>query len=78
LEHIFLETIPLTKAIGVTVDDAEPGYIKASMARSHIVMHHLNTFHAGALYTFAESVAIITILASLELSQITAINEPVD
>ncbi len=56
LENKLYKLLPLVEALDCRVDDARPGYVKMSMSRSHIVVNHFGSFHAGALFTFAETV----------------------
>lgn len=75
LEAILYQILPLVKTIGVRVEEARPGYAKTSMSRSPVVVNHINAFHAGALYTFAETAAAAVIAATFDLSKVTIINK---
>ncbi len=56
LENKLYDLLPLVKALNCRVDDARTRYVKMSMSRSPIVVNHFGAFHAGALFTFAETV----------------------
>jgi acyl-coenzyme A thioesterase PaaI-like protein len=45
------------------------------MSQSPIVINHFGVFHAGALYTFAETVGGAVVKASLNLTDVTLINK---
>ncbi len=74
LEALLHAILPLVKAINVHVEEARKGYVRVSMARTPVVINHINAFHAGALYTFAETVAAAAITASFDMSKIIVIN----
>lgn len=75
LQGALHELLPLVKALDVRVEEARPGYVKASMSRSPIVVNHFGAFHAGALYSFAETVGGAVITASFDLSTRTLMNK---
>ena len=75
LEASLHQILPLVKALDVKLEEARPGYVVASMSRSPIVVNHIDAFHAGALYTFAETAAGAVIAASFDLGRITLINK---
>jgi acyl-coenzyme A thioesterase PaaI-like protein len=75
LETTLHELLPLVKALNFHVEEGRPGYVKASMSQSPIVINHFGAFHAGALYTFAETVGGAVIKASLDLRNATLINK---
>jgi len=75
LETALHELLPLVKALNFRVEEGRPGYIKASMSKSPIVVNHFGAFHAGALYTFAETVGGAVIKASFDLSNTTLMNK---
>lgn len=75
LQAALHELLPLVKALNFHVDEGRPGYVKASMSQSPIVINHFGAFHAGALYTFAETVGGAVIKASLNLTNATLINK---
>jgi acyl-coenzyme A thioesterase PaaI-like protein len=75
LEKHLHELLPLVKALNFHVEEGRPGYVKVSMSRSPIVVNHFNAFHAGALYSFAETAAGAIITASFDLSRTTLINK---
>ncbi len=56
LERDLHRKLPLVRELNCHIEEARPGYVKASMAKSEIVTNHFGSFHAGALYTFAETV----------------------
>ena len=70
--HAFL---PLVKALRIRVEEACPGYVKLSMSRSPIVINHFGAFHAGALYSFAETVGGAVVKASFDWEDTTLINK---
>ena len=45
------------------------------MSRSEIVVNHFGAFHAGALYSFAETVGGAVILSTFDLTKNTLINK---
>ena len=45
------------------------------MSRSPVIVNHFGAFHAGALYTFAETVGGAIVTASIDLSTNTLINK---
>ncbi len=75
LEKSLYEWLPLVKAISFRVEEARPGYVKVSMSRTPIVVNHFGAFHAGALYTFAETAGGAAVTASFDLSKATLINK---
>lgn len=75
LEAALHELLPLVKALNVCVEEARPGYVRASMSRSPIVINHFGVYHAGALYTFAETVGGAVITASFDLTNMTLMNK---
>jgi acyl-coenzyme A thioesterase PaaI-like protein len=75
LEKSLQEMLPLVKALEIRVEDGRPGYVKVSMSRTPIVVNHFDAFHAGALYTFAETVAGAIVVASFDLTHKTLINK---
>lgn len=75
LETALHELLPLVKALNFRVEEGRPGYVKASMSRSPIIINHFGVFHAGALYTFAETVGGSVITASFDLTNTTLMNK---
>jgi len=75
LEATLHMLLPLVKALSFHVEAGRPGYIKASMPKSPIVINHFGAFHAGALYTFAETVGGAVVTASFDLTKTTLINK---
>ena len=75
LETTLHKMLPLVKALNFHVEEAGQGYVKASMSQSPIVVNHFGVFHAGALYTFAETVGGAVVKASLNLTDVTLINK---
>ena len=75
LETALHAILPLVKTINVHIEEARKGYVRVSMSRSPVVINHINAFHAGALYTFAETVAAAAITASFDMSKIIVINK---
>ena len=75
LETTLYKMLPLVKALNFHVEEARRGYVKASMSQSPIVVNHFGVFHAGALYTFAETVGGAVVKASLNLTDVTLINK---
>ncbi len=75
LEKGLHEMLPLVKALNIRVEEARPGFVKVSMSRSPVVVNHFGAFHAGALYTFAETVGGAVITASFNLDGHTLINK---
>jgi acyl-coenzyme A thioesterase PaaI-like protein len=75
LEKSLHEMLPLVKALAFRVEEGRPGYVKVSMSRTPIVVNHFGAFHAGALYTFAETAAGAIVVASFDLTRKTLINK---
>ena len=75
LEKYLYEFLPLVKALDVRVEEGRPGYVKLSMSQSPIVINHFGAFHAGALYTFAETVGGAVVKASFDWDNTTLINK---
>jgi acyl-coenzyme A thioesterase PaaI-like protein len=75
LEKSLYEFLPLVKALDVRVEEGRPGYVKLSMSQSPIVINHFGAFHAGALYTFAETVGGAVVKASFDWENTTLINK---
>ena len=75
LEKSLYEFLPLVKALEVRVEEGRPGYVKLSMSQSPIVINHFGVFHAGALYTFAETVGGAVVKASFDWDNTTLINK---
>lgn len=75
MEKAVHEMLPMVKAIGFKVDDAGPGFANTSMSRDPFIINHIGAFHAGALYTFAETAAGAAIAASFDLFRYTLINK---
>jgi acyl-coenzyme A thioesterase PaaI-like protein len=75
LEKSLYELLPLVKALDVRVEEGRPGYVKLSMSQSPIVINHFGVFHAGALYTFAETVGGAVVKASFDWDNTTLINK---
>ncbi len=75
LEKGLHEMLPLVKALNIRVEEGRPGYVKVSMSRSPVVVNHFGAFHAGALYTFAETVGGAAVTATFNLDGHTLINK---
>ena len=75
LETLLYEALPLVKALDCRVEAGRPGYVRLTMSRSPIVVNHFGAFHAGALYTFAETVGGAIVAASFDLVNNTLINK---
>ena len=75
LEQAIHHALPLVKAIDVRLEEVQKGKIKASMSRNPLIVNHIDAFHAGALYTFAESAAGAAIAATFNLGELTLINK---
>ncbi|MCP4627460.1 MAG: PaaI family thioesterase [bacterium] len=75
LEKSLYDALPLVKALDIRVEEGRPGYVKVSMVRSPVVVNHFGAFHAGALYTFAETVGGAVITATFNLEKNTLINK---
>ena len=75
LENRLYEVLPLVKALDCRVEEGRHGYVKLYMCRSPIVVNHFGAFHAGALYTFAETVGGAIVTASFDLTRNTLINK---
>jgi len=73
LERYLYEKLPLVEAIGCHIADASPGHVKASMQKSRIVTNHFGSFHAGALYTFAETVGGALFTSVIDMDENTLI-----
>jgi len=74
LEKLLYGILPLVEAIGARVIEARPGYARMAMPRSPLVVNHIGAFHAGALYTFAETAAGAAIAMSFDLMAVTVVN----
>lgn len=75
LESLLYGILPLVEAIGAKVVEAGPGRVKMSMARAPLIVNHIGAFHAGALYTFAETAAGAAIAMSFDLMRLTIVNK---
>ena len=75
LETTLYNALPLVKALDCHIEEGRPGYVKLSMSRSPVIVNHFGAFHAGALYTFAETVGGAIVSASIDLSTNTLINK---
>lgn len=75
LENSLYEFLPLVKALSIRVEEGRPGYVKLSMSQSPIVINHFGAFHAGALYSFAETVGGAVVKASFDWENTTLINK---
>ena len=75
LEKSLHEWLPLVKALDIRIEEARPGFVKVSMSRSQIHVNHFGAFHAGALYTFAETAAGAAVTATFNLDGYTLINK---
>ena len=71
-KHLY-DKLPLVKALNCRIEEAWPGHVKASMSKIPIVTNHFGSFHAGALYTFAETVGGALFTVSLDQAGITLI-----
>jgi len=47
--------VPFIRTVGLTIDEVGPGTATASLASRPEVHNHIQTVHAGALYTVGES-----------------------
>ena len=52
-----LEQIPFTRELGITVDHASSGQVQMTLPDAEISKNMVDIVHAGALYTFGETVA---------------------
>ena len=68
------QLIPLTKALGIRVDEARSGYVRLSMPANELIMNHIGSMHSVALYGLAEIAAGSLLLASLDFSRFNIIN----
>lgn len=75
LQTSLYESLPLVEALTIRVEEARAGRIKVSMSQSPIVINHFGAFHAGALYTFAETVGGAVVKASFDWENTTLINK---
>ena len=75
MEKFIYQTLPLVEAIQLKVDEARKGFVKTHMARSPLIVNHIDAFHAGALYTFAEAAAALAVATCFDLSQFVLINK---
>lgn len=73
LERHLYEKLPLVEALGCRVEDARPGRVRLFMPKSRIVTNHFGTFHAGALYAFAETVGGALFTSVLDMDENTLI-----
>jgi acyl-coenzyme A thioesterase PaaI-like protein len=73
MEIYLYEKLPLVEAVGCRVDELTPGHVKMSMLKSRIVTNHFGAFHAGALYTFAETVAGALLTSVFDMAKNTLI-----
>lgn len=75
LENLLYAILPLVEAIGAKVVEARPGYAKMEMARAPLIVNHIGAFHAGALYTFAETAAGAALAMSFDMMQYILVNK---
>jgi acyl-coenzyme A thioesterase PaaI-like protein len=75
IQYFLYEILPLVKAMQIRVEEARHGYARVSMDRTPLIINHINAFHAGALYTFAETVAATLLAASFDLDRYVVINK---
>ncbi len=73
LERHLYTKLPLVEALGCRVDEASPGHVKLSMMKSKIVTNHFGTFHAAALYAFAETVGGALFTSVIDMDENTLI-----
>jgi acyl-coenzyme A thioesterase PaaI-like protein len=52
-----LEQIPYTLALGIVIDHAESGQVQMTLPDTQVSQNMVGIVHAGALYTFGETVA---------------------
>lgn len=52
-----LEQIPYTLALGIVIDHAASGEVQMTLPDARVSQNMVDIVHAGALYTFGETVA---------------------
>lgn len=75
LQESIYSALPLVKAMDVKIESACRGAVRVSLARSALIVNHIDAFHAGALYTFAETAAGAAVAATFDLSRLVLINK---
>lgn len=65
LNHLIGLTAPFSGKLGVKVDEITDGYIVCTLPDRRAVRNHVGSIHAGALATFADTVAALTVLHTL-------------
>lgn len=62
-EDMLHSMIPFVKAIDVKVECAEPGGVRLALEKNAIVKNHLDTIHAGAIFSLAETTGGLAVLS---------------
>ena len=49
------QTVPFARFIGVRIDEVGPGHARTSLVQRPEVSNHIETMHAGAMFTLGEA-----------------------
>jgi uncharacterized protein (TIGR00369 family) len=64
LREVVENTLPYVRKLGVKLLKAEPGYAELLLPFDMTNTNHIQTLHAGAIYTFAETVGGVALLTT--------------
>lgn len=75
IQNYLYEVLALVKAMQPQVEEARRGYARMIQPRAPLIVNHIGAYHAGALYTFAETVAAALLASSFDLDRYVVINK---
>ncbi len=59
IQHLVAEQIPLARVLGLQLEEASPGFARLLLRFDPTLLNHGGSLHAGALFTAAETCALV-------------------
>jgi acyl-coenzyme A thioesterase PaaI-like protein len=69
IRQLFGTMVPFVSKVGIEIDEAAPNHIKLRFPKDITNTNHVGSYHAGALFTFAETCAAAGLAMALDLSR---------
>ncbi len=69
LKTLLEEMVPFVGKVGIQLIEAGPHRVKLSLPKDASNFNHVGSYHAGALFTFAETCAAAVVAVSIDLGK---------
>ena len=69
IRQLFRQLVPFVTKVGIEIDEVADHHVKLRFPRDPSNFNHVGSYHAGALFTFAETSAAAGLAMALDLSR---------